>query len=334
MDLPDKLRILQVHPTSRCNLSCRQCYSWSGPRAAGALGLEEICRCVTDAHAIGYHALSVAGGEPLLWPQLPELLEHAKGLGMTTAITTNGTLITERRAGPLMALVDLVAVSCDGPPEVHEELRGRGTWTRLLRGIALLRDIGATWGLAYSVGRRSWDWLPTIAGLVAREGGRLLQLHPLEAAGRAATGLDDHLPDEEALSGTVILAGLLSVMYSGQMAVQLDLVARERLGALFAGDCARLPESLCLEADGTLVPYSYGVARHLAVCRIPHERLADAFTRYQEGIAPRVERVKQMAALRAARRPRRFVSAYEELVAASLLHGEPEPADLAVGAVA
>src|SRR5690242_9462370 len=108
--------ILQLHPTRRCNLRCLHCYSESGPYVAATTSLDVLRRVVSDAAALGYEVVSISGGEPLLYRELPALLAHAKGLGLRTTVTSNGMLLSERRLAELADVVDVLALSLDGRP--------------------------------------------------------------------------------------------------------------------------------------------------------------------------------------------------------------------------
>src|SRR4051812_13053507 len=70
-------RIIQLHPTLRCNLRCPHCYSESGPTADTDLDVDALCATLTDARALGFTVAAISGGEPTLWRELPVLLEHA-----------------------------------------------------------------------------------------------------------------------------------------------------------------------------------------------------------------------------------------------------------------
>ena len=74
--------VLHVHPSRRCNIACAHCYSSSGPNVREEFHLELLSNCLDDAVGLGYRQLAVSGGEPLLYRQLPELLDCARGLGM------------------------------------------------------------------------------------------------------------------------------------------------------------------------------------------------------------------------------------------------------------
>src|SRR5262245_42860037 len=87
-------RLLHLHPTRRCNLSCLHCYSESGPAEGDTLPTEAAVSAVAAAARLGYTMLCVSGGEPLMYPGLWAVLEEARRAGMLSAIVTNGVSLT------------------------------------------------------------------------------------------------------------------------------------------------------------------------------------------------------------------------------------------------
>ena len=88
--------------------------------------------------------LGFAFTEPLIYPHLFDALAMARARGLHTAVTTNG-LQLDRKAGPLAAAgLDEVFVSLDGPPDVHDRIRGHaGGFARAFTGLtALTRILG------------------------------------------------------------------------------------------------------------------------------------------------------------------------------------------------
>src|SRR4249920_1312004 len=116
-------RVLQIHPTRRCNLRCLHCYSSSGPEESSELSIALLRDALTDASEEMYSAVGISGGEPLLYKPLHELLEHAHQSGMKTTVTSNGMLLTEKRLEALRGVVDLLAISLDGVPASHNRMR-------------------------------------------------------------------------------------------------------------------------------------------------------------------------------------------------------------------
>ena len=81
----------------------------------------EILQMLDEAHSFGIGVYNVWTVEPLLREDLPDILRHAKDLGLTTSLITNGLLLRQR-AGEL-AHLDLLSVSVDGIKS-YKELRG------------------------------------------------------------------------------------------------------------------------------------------------------------------------------------------------------------------
>ena len=104
---------------ARCNLKCRFCEYWRQP--GREMSTPEILQMLDEAHSFGIGVYNAWTVEPLLREDLPDILRHAKSLGMTTSLITNGLLLRQR-AGELADL-DLLSVSVDGIKS-YKELRG------------------------------------------------------------------------------------------------------------------------------------------------------------------------------------------------------------------
>jgi radical SAM protein with 4Fe4S-binding SPASM domain len=140
----------EVAVTYRCNLACRFCYVGCGCRAGGdernEMTTAEICRVLEmiwrDAQV---PSVSFTGGEPMLRDDLPELIAHARGLGMRVNLITNATLADRPAIGRLVkAGLNSAQVSLEGPDaETHDRLTGiAGSFEQTVRGIGELRDAG------------------------------------------------------------------------------------------------------------------------------------------------------------------------------------------------
>ena len=78
---------------------------------------------------------------------LEELLTHSKSLGLNNFVTTNGRYLTTERVQKLKGLIDLVAISLDGPPKMHNEIRNSpNAFHLLLKGIEVVKKIGLRFG--------------------------------------------------------------------------------------------------------------------------------------------------------------------------------------------
>src|SRR5512143_1333173 len=129
---------IQWHLTEACNLRCRHCYQ--GERATGEMSLPEIKAVIGEvsdmiddwsgAYDLAFsRSMNITGGEPFLWPDLFEVLGLVSGRGFDVYLLTNGTLVNRERALRLAELgVKGVQVSIEGPEEVHDSIRGTGSF--------------------------------------------------------------------------------------------------------------------------------------------------------------------------------------------------------------
>lgn len=235
--------------------------------------LEILRRTVADACSLGYDVLAVSGGEPLLFPGLLPLLTHAHEMGMRTAVTTNGLLLTERRLSELVGLVDVLAISLDGRPETHEWMRGdRRAFDQMSSRLPAVRDSGIPFAFITTLTMHNVHELEFVFQLAAEFDASLVQVHPFEADG-AGTNLQASVPDSTELGFAFFEATRLSVVHD--IPVQIDLVtqkdllsAPERFLITPRGPRASLGSwltPLVLETDGTVVPLSYGFGREYAL---------------------------------------------------------------------
>jgi radical SAM protein with 4Fe4S-binding SPASM domain len=151
---------LQLRVTNLCNLRCKMCGQWGDTgvfreqKGDGAtdgeaertrireliglkrqLALDDYVR-ILDEVAPHRPIVSLFGGEPFLYPDVMPLVRAIKGRGMVATVITNGWHL-ERHARELVeAGMDSIAVSIDGPPDVHDRIRGReGSFARAAAGI-------------------------------------------------------------------------------------------------------------------------------------------------------------------------------------------------------
>ncbi len=121
---------------ARCNLRCRFCEYWAKPGTE--MSTPEILRMLEEAKHFGIGAYNAWTAEPLMRMDLPDILHHAKGLGLITSLITNGVLL-KSRAHELIDL-DYLSVSLDGI-ESYRELRGADP-KAVIDGIIAARERG------------------------------------------------------------------------------------------------------------------------------------------------------------------------------------------------
>lgn len=130
----------------QCNARCNMCLCWqAGPAQKSA---DRYLRVLRELIEGGARQIRFTGGEPLLYPKLPRLVQEAASHGIRVSVITNGWLLP-RRVGELAAagLAEIV-VSVDGPAPVHDAVRGRaGLHERCMRGMSAAKSSGLSLGV-------------------------------------------------------------------------------------------------------------------------------------------------------------------------------------------
>lgn len=267
----EPFRTIQIHPTRKCNLACLHCYSSSSPQMKEMLDIEALKRFLEIAFNNGYNNISVSGGEPFLYSHLEEMLKFTKGLGYQNTIASNGMLLQSARNQAILEYVDLIAISLDGPPELHDKIRGqKGAFDKTMKGVEILKNLNKAYGFIHTITPESWQSLIWLADFAFENGGKLFQLHPLEMQGRAASDMLGHEIDDTLAHQAYILASYLKSKYAETMIVQLDLLHREYIEAfpqvvnVFDRNCsknksiAHLLDTIIVEETGKIIPIAYG----------------------------------------------------------------------------
>ena len=268
------LPAIQIHPTRRCNLRCLHCYSDSGPEVSEELDAELVLRVIADAAELGYRVLSISGGEPLLYEPLPDVLRAAHEHGLITTVTTNGMLLDRRRLAMLEPDADLVAISLDGLPESHAEMRANPPRLHVDGGPsprpAGVRDPVRV-HLHAHVPQRERARLGRRVRRRARR--QALSDSPARTGGRAARTLDGSVPDEQESAYALIEAARLRDRYGEQIQIQVDLATLpalhdhpDKVFACTDGLCgestiADVIAPVVLETSGVVAPLQYGFPR-------------------------------------------------------------------------
>lgn len=196
----DKKPVVVWNMTRRCNLHCIHCYSSSqNIRYADELTTDEARRMIADLAAYGSPVLLFSGGEPLMRKDLPELAQFAVDRGMRAVISTNGTLITRKRAERFKEIgLSYVGVSLDGIRETHDLFRGRkGAFAAAMRGIRICRDTGIKVGVRFTMNRRNAADIGAIFDLLEKENIPRVCFYHLVYAGRGSELMAEDLSHGE-----------------------------------------------------------------------------------------------------------------------------------------
>jgi MoaA/NifB/PqqE/SkfB family radical SAM enzyme len=158
--------MLTIEVSTRCNSSCRHCFARAGRDRDHELDEAAVLGILEEGISAGYRDFHITGGEPFMWNGLDSVLEKAPLMGYRSVfINTNGTLLTPEICRRLAGCKTRVAisVSIQGNEDLHDSIRGEGSWARARGGLAAALDAGVPATVFTSTGRSLLPELPLYA---------------------------------------------------------------------------------------------------------------------------------------------------------------------------
>ncbi|MFI0367918.1 pyrroloquinoline quinone biosynthesis protein PqqE [Actinomadura sp. 1N219] len=162
---------LLAEVTHACPLHCPYC---SNPlelvRKSAELGTDDWARVFGEAADLGIVQAHVSGGEPLLRPDLAEIVAAAQRAGVYTQLVTSGVGLTAGRLGELLdAGLNSVQLSLQDARRPGSDLiAGRESYTDKEHAARVIRDAEVPFGLNVVLHRRNLDNLQEIIEVGAR----------------------------------------------------------------------------------------------------------------------------------------------------------------------
>ena len=188
--------------TKACLLSCRHCRAGAIRNSLpGELDTETGMRLIDQLLEFGepYPALLLTGGDPLMRPDVFDLVRHAKARGIYTAVAASVTpLLTREKIERMGELgVEIVSVSMDGASaEIHDKIRDiPGTWRATLDAIEMAKTYGMRLQVNTTVMRSNLKDLADIFHLARERGAVAWEVFFLIRTGRGSS-LENPEPGE------------------------------------------------------------------------------------------------------------------------------------------
>ncbi len=186
------LRQIYFYLTKGCNLKCRHC--WIAPEYQSpdnnlpVLDLELFHSILKQAKPLGLLGIKLTGGEPLLHPQINEILETVRCEKLNLAVETNGILCTPEIADKMRESTDKlsVSVSLDGfDAETHDWVRGvDGSFEAALAGVRNLVKAGVNPQIIMSVMRKNKEHVEPIVRLAEQLEASSVKFNPVQPTAR------------------------------------------------------------------------------------------------------------------------------------------------------
>ncbi|MBQ2887604.1 MAG: putative heme d1 biosynthesis radical SAM protein NirJ2 [Firmicutes bacterium] len=143
--------------TNKCNLKCKHCYQDAGEQRDNELTTAEAKKLIDEISRAGFKIMIFSGGEPLLRPDIYELVAYAASKGLRPVFGTNGMLITPEVAAKLkQSGAAAMGISLDSlDREKHNQFRGdEQAFDKTVEGMKNCRAAG----LPFQIHTTVMDW--------------------------------------------------------------------------------------------------------------------------------------------------------------------------------
>jgi MoaA/NifB/PqqE/SkfB family radical SAM enzyme len=148
---PEKIKrkecvaLIQLQYDYTCNFKCKHCaIERFKQQDSRSLTVADVKRIADQADAMGLASICISGGEPLIFPDLEEIINTIGSDRFVISVDTNGWLLTEEKARWLVERgVDRIHLSIDGLEGHHDDFRGvKGSWGRTIQALEHCKKYG------------------------------------------------------------------------------------------------------------------------------------------------------------------------------------------------
>jgi len=137
------LALVYFKPTGACNLRCKMCGQYGDKGVMKDCAAEENKKTLpletwknfVDQIAPNKPTVYVWGGEPFLYPDLIPLCKYMVDKGCLVSVNTNGTLMERYAEQIVRDKWGTIFVSLDAFRDVNDELRGQGSYDKVIAGF-------------------------------------------------------------------------------------------------------------------------------------------------------------------------------------------------------
>ena len=261
------LKRIYFYLTSGCNLKC--CHCWIKPPHQNekhiypSLSIDFFESILEQSKKLGLKGIKLTGGEPLMHPQIFDILDLIKIHQYPLAIETNGTLCTIELARKIADCMKvLVSVSLDSAdPETHDRIRGiKGSFNSALEGIKNLVEAGISTQIIFTVMERNKRHLESVVRLAESLKAISVKFNIVQPVGRGkklkqyggTLSIEELIKLGKWVENELSSSTNLNIFYNYPPAFR-------SLGNMFGGDKMKI--SLCgiLEIIGVLADGSYAL---------------------------------------------------------------------------
>lgn len=144
-DRGESIAAIDITYDFRCNLRCQHCCNLSFEKKDRCLTPEKLRDISEQADALGLCQFVISGGEPLLFPDLEDVVKALQPDKFYISISTNGHFLTKEKAVWLKSIgVDRLKISIDSiDPKKHDDNRNNdGAYEKAMNALTYAKEAG------------------------------------------------------------------------------------------------------------------------------------------------------------------------------------------------
>lgn len=185
------LEEIAIELTVYCNLRCQMCSVWELRQHGVEHDLAK--KLLEQARSLGATVFTPCGAESFMRKDFLDLVEHAHGLGYEKQdIVTNGTMITDAHLDRLEGCPSVeLHISIDGPPAIHDVLRGEDAYAKAVETVRKCRERGIGVGVSGVIMKETLHHLTHLIDLAAEHGIDEVSFQPFQTE---ISGPDKDIP--------------------------------------------------------------------------------------------------------------------------------------------
>lgn len=145
--------------TMGCNMRCGHCGSSCAEPLPDELNTTEAIALCDQIAGLGLKWITLSGGEPLTRKDIPKIVKRLTDKGVSVNIITNGWMLKDVAGKLKESGVATVAISIDGPEDIHDKIRREGSFARSAEAFSTLKELGIQTGAVTTITKLNIDRL-------------------------------------------------------------------------------------------------------------------------------------------------------------------------------
>jgi MoaA/NifB/PqqE/SkfB family radical SAM enzyme len=221
--------------THWCNFRCKHClFSEEQLGDQSYLDRDEALAFVDHLIEKRVFHLSIAGGEPLLYPHIVDVVRRSSEGGVMVALSTNASLLSPALAKELFdAGLRSIQISLEGSnPDINDSIRGSGRFAKTIAGLKVAVEQGLSVYLAIVILKQNIGDIEKFLELAREIGVKGVKIQTLIDSGLALSNHEQIAVEPDRLRAKLIELWSIKSKYRGSLDIMLPLIP-EVLGETF-----------------------------------------------------------------------------------------------------